>query len=223
MAKKRRISSDRNLPSGQSTTTESLPSVQVRFSRITSVASLVLVGIILAYAHFHPSDSVAVENGDALWLTVWTILLAGMALIAGNTSGVAKRADGGVLWLPDVLACALAGWMMIAAQVTSPPGNLRMATNEAWVWTAMAAYWVGIRRVAAQPRAATLLLWILIALGLGQACHGLFQQWVSLPALQQQFERSPDQVLMQAGIDAPVDSAERLVFADRLFDGGPTG
>ncbi|NND96918.1 MAG: O-antigen ligase family protein, partial [Pirellulaceae bacterium] len=53
--------------------------------------------------------------------------------------------------------------------------------------------------------------------------HGLHQQWISLPANRAEYTSNPDRLLRMAGIDAPPGSAERMVFENRLFDGGPTG
>ena len=55
------------------------------------------------------------------------------------------------------------------------------------------------------------------------AVHGLHQYFISLPANRAEYQQDPESVLALAGVDAPPGSAERMVFENRLFDGGPTG
>ncbi len=197
-----------------------------------------LLGGAIVYVLYYPSDSVAVERGDALWfaflaIVIATITLGGARLAAAyqpraaslqNPAASQQNLPAGE-WLAISLEWTpwlLAAWMMWAAFASSPPGNLRMATNEAWFWVAAAAIFVASRRLLVSLSARQSILVLLIACGSGLAVHGLHQQFVSLPDNRAMYQRDPERVLQLAGIDAPVGSAQRMVFENRLLDGGPT-
>lgn len=205
----------------------------------------------LVYIAYYPSDSVAVERGDALWLTALAIVIAAIAWatvgwVAVGSAAVGwrssseqtqlerDRSPSGAVperfpmnrWAARTLDLApwlLAGWIMLAAFATSPPGNLRMATNEAWVWLSAAAIFTATRRLSNGLSTRKALIVLMVVCGSGLAVHGLHQHWISLPNNRAEYQRDPERVLELAGVDAPVGSAERMVFENRLFDGGPTG
>ena len=91
-------------------------------------------------------------------------------------SGVRWRA-----WAPDLLAWLLAVWMLVAALGSCPPGNLRQATNEAWLWVSAAAVFTAARRLLANASARRAVFTLLIVGSCGLAVHAMHQYWVSLP------------------------------------------
>ncbi|QDV42919.1 O-Antigen ligase [Stieleria neptunia] len=196
------------------------------------LAAAVLGGQVV-YAAYFPSDSVLVESGDALWfcalsLIVWTLTMSTEPYIrASRPAGTVKDPRsisalfGNGLTL-DVLVWTLAAWMMIAALASCPPGNLRQATNEAWVWIAAAAVLTATRRLLANVSLRAALFSLCGAVATGMAVHALHQQWISLPQTRAEYLADPDATLRAAGVDAPAGSAQRMVFANRLLDGGPT-
>ncbi|MCS7468255.1 O-antigen ligase family protein [Stieleria sp. ICT_E10.1] len=185
------------------------------------------------YAAYFPSDSVLVESGDALWfcalsLIVWTLTMATQPYTgafrapgaAENPRSISALFGNGLT--VDVLVWTLAAWMMIAALASCPPGNLRQATNEAWVWIAAAAVLTAARRLLVDRPNRAALFSLCCAVATGMAVHALHQQWISLPQIRADYLADPDAVLRSAGVDAPAGSAQRMVFANRLLDGGPT-
>ncbi|MGI9469905.1 MAG: O-antigen ligase family protein, partial [Rubripirellula sp.] len=192
----------------------------------------------LVFVVYYPSDSVAVEKGDALWFAVIAISVGTLAWAsyfrstprdsvptrnsAPKTLDVATGTHPAIervlAWAP----WALCGWIFLAAFMTCPPGNLRMATNESWLWVSGAAIFTAARLLmrGLGGRRAMFALMVLCAVGL--SVHGLHQYFFSLPQNRLEYQQDPDRVLALAGIDAPPGSAERMVFANRLFDGGPT-
>ncbi len=244
-----------------------------------AIAPGALAGTIV-YVFYHPSDSVAVEKGDALWFCFLAIVIATITIggsLLGNavsqfwiplqrsmgprpvvTHAQANTGQGPMLRagretlggnasprcldgastevtsstailssrrLSEIVLCAapwlLAGWMMLAAFGSSPPGNLRLATNEAWLWVAAAATFTAARRLLVdlnRRRAMVLVMTVGIC---GLAVHGLHQQFISLPQTRAEYRSDPDKMLAAAGFDAPEGSAERMMFENRLFDGGP--
>ncbi|QDV64730.1 O-antigen ligase family protein [Crateriforma conspicua] len=190
-----------------------------------------LLAFTLVFAHYFPADSTAVESGDALWVCLLAIL-AGWAGWWSASDGVTVAQKSPVqfsagrcrTWIPDLLIFAVAGWIVLASWQTSPPGNLRMASNEAWWWVAAAVWWTGARRLTAGKAAIRrLLILIVIAISLAGAVEGLHQQWISLPADRARYAADPESVLAEVGIDAPPGSAQRMAFENRLNDGGPIG
>ncbi|WP_372719082.1 O-antigen ligase family protein [Novipirellula sp.] len=192
-----------------------------RFAHLPSGIAVFALAAALVYSQYHPSDSVAVESGDGLWFVALSIVV----LIANSfgkrfkKEAVSHRVSLALDWGPWLLA----GWIMIAAFGSSPPGNLRFATNEAWVWVSAAAIFFAARRLFAQPMVVRGIVTLLLGCAVAQAVHGLHQQFISLPQMRAAYELNPDQMLMQAGIVAPPGSSERIVFENRLRDGGPTG
>ncbi|QDT11213.1 O-antigen ligase family protein [Planctomycetes bacterium K23_9] len=235
MAKKRRVkpahnhsperasvsaaSSDSNASSSQSVADESLPPARLE---PIAIASALLAGA-LVYVTYHPSDSVAVERGDALWFGVIAIVIATLTLARMAWLGRLPQQLKSPAVVADALACGLAIWMMLAAFATCPPGNLRMATNEAWLWVSGAAIFCASRRLMSSLAVRQSMTALLIVCSIGVAVHGLHQNWISLPASRAEYRADPDKLLAKAQIQAPPGSVERMVFENRLFDGGPTG
>jgi O-antigen ligase len=112
--------------------------------------------------------------------------------------------------------------MVVAAAASGPPGNLRQATNEAWLWIGGVAVFTAARRLMVDRSVRRGLLTLLLAISAAMAVHALHQHWISLPRLRAEYLADPDAMLRDAGIDAPKKSAARMVFANRLLDGGPS-
>ena len=201
--------------------------------------ALAMLAGAIVYLAYHPSDSVAVEQGDALWFAVLALVVATLTWATwfwngadrqvgvlgeagGHRAESGNRVSGLAGWLLDWIPWAMALWMMLAAFATSPPGNLRMATNEAWLWVSAVAIFTASRLLLMRLGTRRSLVALLVVCTMGLAVHGLHQYFVSLPANRLHFEQDPEQVLAIAGINAPPGSSERMVFANRLMDGGPT-
>ena len=177
-------------------------------------------GALAVYVAYYPSDSIAVENGDGLWLAVlaiaWMTLVAAVSWPRVNSIG-----QSGLEWI-DIAAGSLATWMMVAAFLNSGQSDLRMGTNEAWWWATAAALFIAARRTFClrSVRQAFLLLTVCITLGL--AIDALHQDWISLPTTRASYVADPDAVIASMGLDAPPGSSTRMILENRLMDGGPT-
>ncbi|WP_442505811.1 O-antigen ligase family protein [Novipirellula sp. SH528] len=192
-----------------------------RFSHLPNGIAIFVLASVLVYSQYHPSDSVAVEQGDGLWFAAFSLVVLIANSFAKRTK--AQVRNHGVSLVLDWVPWLLAGWMMIAAFGSSPPGNLRLATNEAWIWVSAAAVFFAARRLFAQPMVVRGIVTLLFGCAVAQAVHGLHQQFISLPQMRAAYEANPEPMLLLAGIDAPPGSSERIVFENRLRDGGPTG
>lgn len=239
MAKRRRISTarraddDRESSSAEGRSTAEGRSIAGQIDPIRFAVGL--LGAALVYVFYYPSDSIAVESGDALWLAGLAIAIVAVVAVSGaiavdrqpatDEAVASDRSRAAATWasrLLDILPWLLAAWMMLAALLSSPPGNLRMATNEAWLWVTAAAVFTASRRLMYSPAARRAALTLIVVGGSGLATHGLHQYFISLPANRLAYEQDPDRVLNLAGVVAPEGSAERMVFENRLYDGGPT-
>jgi O-Antigen ligase len=190
--------------------------------------ALALLAGAIIYVMYHPSDSVAVERGDALWFCMLALIIGSItwatsawrngASLRPRRSTVHSPAD----WLLDVVPWLLAIWIWIAAFSSSPPGNLRLATNEAWLWLAGAAVFTSARRLFDRESARKSMIVLLVVGTTGLAIHGLHQYFIGLPQQRAEYKADPERIIREAGLDAPAGSAERMVFENRLFDGGPT-
>lgn len=180
-----------------------------------------LLGSAIVYLMYHPSDAAQVESGDALWFGMLSLVIGLFTFLARPAVRV-RSLD---RWL-DVAVWSLAIWIMFVAFANTGVGNLRMGTNEAWVWISGAAIFTAVRRLAVRQPSRKAVAGLIVVCAVGLAVHALHQQWVTLPMDRAAFQADPDRVMKAAekavGIDAPPKSAERYVFAGRLFDGGPT-
>ncbi len=231
MAKKRKVETTRdNADRDNADSTDAISgnyACNMRWTWSLRDAPAAILSGILVYSQYHPSDSVAVERGDALWFSAFAIclLIAWATVMTFTGTGQwlgrnLKSLHQGVL---DILPWSLAIWIFIAAMGSCPPGNLRSAANEAWVWIAAAAVFTVSRGLFSNPNIAGAALSLIFGLAISQAVHAIHQQYVSLPQTRASYEANPDEVLRLAGIDAMEGSAARIVFENRLRDGGPTG
>ena len=199
----------------------------------TRNAALILLGALVVYVAYYPSDSILVERGDALWFVAGTLVLAILTMasepfvragaLGKNTEPSARaRSLVGDHLMIDVLAWNLAVWMMIAAFVSCPPNNLRHATNEAWLWVSGAAVLTAARRLLASRSAGPAMIALLSAVSIGMSVLALHQNWISLPETRAAYLNDPAAVMQAAGIEAPEWSTRQMIFANRLLDGGPT-
>ena len=245
MAKKRRVKTTSDVvaaprPSHAPTEPDSSLANSDRIDGL-SIATGIFAGIVV-YVAYYPSDSIAVESGDALWFVFLALAVATITMAVSHwrdsvspvpsTSGNSEdnKISRGFQpihrisleqWL-DISVCSLGLWMMIAALASCPPGNLRMATNEAWFWIAAAAMFTTSRRLMSALESRRGIFVLLVVCSTGLAVNGLHQYFISLPENRAMYELDPERVLQMAGFDAPEGSAERMVFRNRLYDGGPT-
>ena len=229
MAKRRRL--DKSNSSTKVTKPRAIQSDPVTASGSTGRSGLLnfpaiaagLFAGLLAYATYYPADSAEVESGNALWFCTLallpTILIFAEAYRTGRWQALHSPS-----WskLIDLSCILLAGWIMIAAFATSPPGNIRDATNEAWLWVVGSLTVIALRRLFGKTPVAKAALAILVACAAGLAIHCMHQQWISLPETRAKYLADPDRVVQQLDLDAPKGSAERLILESRLFDGGPS-
>ncbi len=175
-----------------------------------------LIAAAVVDAGYWPSDSIAVQIGEARYLVG---LLLGAAALVMWVRGSHERGD----WLIDALAWGLALWMLVATWANAEGANLRLAVNELWWWIAAAALLSAARRCVSLPPVKQSLVYLIFGVTVGVAVYGWHQLLIDFPNLIEQYKADPEAVLREAGIVAEAGSAQRVIFENRLYDGGPTG
>jgi len=209
------------------------------------MASVVLAAFagLMMWAFYHPSDSTEVEQGGALGWCLSALLIvaavqcfgAARLVISGerkhHSQDPTSRKPG---LLIDAIVLLLALWIGYAAisQLSVPSGlndqtwqiggDWRSASNEAWVWILGAVWFVVLRRCLRNRMNQLALLGLLVVGGVLLATHALHQVHVSLPQTLREYNADPERVLAEVGINAPEGSNARMIFENRLRDGGPT-
>ncbi len=179
------------------------------------IATTMLTAAIV-YVAFWPHDSVEVQHGAARYLVAWILATAVIAIVS---FGRVNRFD----WMADLSAWCLAGWMAVSLTIQAGHANVRLGINECGWWLATAALITTVRRVTVDPQTAAALLRLVIAASLGVAVFGWHQHLIGFPQTIAEYQADPDRMLRQLEIVAPPGSAMRIIFENRLYDGGPTG
>ena len=148
-----------------------------------------------------------------------------------------QSVDGGWVRIVDRVSCfgpwVLVGWVIASAvanrwsahamAMADRPerfvGDAFYSQSHVWWWITLACVWTSAKRV--WDRWATrMLLAILLASGVSLSCQAIYQHWITIPAMVAEYERNPDRMINSIGMDAPPGSATRMVFENRLRDGG---
>jgi len=183
--------------------------------------SAALIAAAIIYAGYWPADSTEVQSGAARYLAGMLILAAAIAFFVRPlwNEPDAHRSDR----LIDIAAWGLALSMVISTWANAEGANLRLGVNEMWWWVAAAALLSATRRICHCPGVVTVLLHLIIAVTVLVAVFGWHQQWIGIPEMIEMYESDPDAMLRAAGIQADEGSSLRIIFHNRLYDGGPTG
>lgn len=180
-----------------------------------------LIAAAIIYAAYWPADSTEVQTGAARYLAGMLIIAGGIAIVVRplwNEPGVT-----GVDKLIDIAAWGLALSMVISTWINAGGSNLRLGVNEMWWWVAAAALLSAARRICVCPNVPTVFFHLIISVTLSVAVFGWHQQLIGIPAMIEMYEADPDAMLRAAGVQADEGSSLRIVFHNRLYDGGPTG
>ncbi len=177
-------------------------------------AAMIAAGIV--HVGYWPSDSTEVVQGTARYLVFWLLTACAVSLLSAPPRAWRDL-------VPEALVGLLAAWMVVSSFANRDIADLRSAANESGWWLAMAAVLITARTVMRCPRTALATQHLIIATAIGVSFCGWHQQWIGFPALIAQYEEDPDAVLRAAGVAAEPGSSMRMVFENRLRDGGPTG
>ncbi|MGV3483633.1 MAG: O-antigen ligase family protein [Planctomycetaceae bacterium] len=175
-----------------------------------------MTAMAIVYVAYWPCDSTEVQQGAARYLVAWLMTAAAIAVAS---FGPVQHSDA----LIDGCAVGLAAWMGFSLVALADEANLRLGINELGWWFATAGLVITARRVASDARASLTLMQLIIAASIGVAVYGWHQWLIGFPRMVAEYQANPDATLAKLGIDAAPGSAMRIIFENRLYDGGPTG
>ncbi|MCC9641288.1 O-antigen ligase family protein [Rhodopirellula sp. JC740] len=233
------------------TTQNSAVNASPLFENLRLGVPWVLLSACAVWVFHHPSDSTDVEQGGALGWCLTTIVVCSLVhwigAFAGTSGPVAASREIGTrpraVSIAGLSLVGLIAWVGIAAwrqrHVAVPAldetalsvfgGDWRSASNELWVWVTGGVWcWTLVGCLRSRDDAGSLSVWwmgclgLVVAGGALMAAHSLHQVYVSLPQTLREYQADPDRVLAAVGIHAPAGSNARMIFENRLRDGGPT-
>lgn len=170
----------------------------------------------MVYVAYWPYDSIEVQQGAARYLVAWILITSIVALVSFPRVLIADVIVDGLAW-------SMAGWMAISLYAQHEQANVRLGVNECGWWLATAAVITVSRRVATDRITMLALLRLFAVVAVGVAIYGWHQWWIGIPKMIADYQRDPEAMLEQVGIVAEKGSTMRVVFENRLYDGGPTG
>ena len=176
---------------------------------------LILLSALVAIYVARPllvSESAAIVAGDGLpfVMLTWLLAIVWWATAAARPRFAARFGWAEGAWL------ALLGWQALGTLIVVRTGAARAALNVCWEWAGLGLGFVLLRQFIASDRELRALVVVMIALAVVLSAYGLFQFYVSLPAVTEQYDLDPDAALRAAGVVAPPGSAARLLFQERL-------
>lgn len=160
--------------------------------------------------------------GDTLWIATLLLIAAIFYSVGRWQNGHRLRFD----WFTAAVALMVIGHLVSGIGILLDVGNKRSALNMIWEW-------VGLGALCYVLRGRRQLLYVLLAMTLVHAGHGIWQYFVELPAQRAEFsalldenangfERAKQLRELQArGI--PTNPSSLRLFADRLASLEPLG
>lgn len=199
-----------------------IDSVLVRHGHALPLAilSLILAAITLAVSPHDRDYSHSIKDkilGREFWISSipwWIVAWTGLSVWI-------NRWHAGDVWrASEVSSEIIAASLMDAKSVAIEFVGNRDESIAAWCWIVTSAcIWTSARRVFGQSSRQVLML-VLVAGGLSLSIRAIYQHWVEIPGMIEQYQSDPDAMLAAAGFEAPPGSAQRMKFENRLFDGG---
>ena len=158
-----------------------------------------------------PSESAASHGTGAVLIMLWLVLLLGW-LAVGVWEGRLTVRTGPTVWA----LLAFAVWYSLSAAVMARYGQPRASWNYLWLWLSLILGGILARQLLRTALECRAIVAVMIALAVGLSVHGYYQYFWSMPATRAAFQRNPEKVLAEAGVQAPPGSPQRKQFEDRL-------
>lgn len=204
---------------------------------LLGISAAIIVSLLL------PASTVTLAEGDGLgpiqlWFIAAILTTAGAAWRIWRRrerdAGIQPiRADAAVpqaglsLWVSVIASLAAGAIVILSTWWFGSGANGRHAVNAMWMWLAVGvavatAAWLHRRTGAAADRIA----WVFIAMASSLAAGGCYQELISYPAMIAQYERDPEQALIDAGLvpsGGEAAPSTRMLFEARLYTAAPKG
>lgn len=196
--------SPRMKPSGKTPPAES----GIELARRAALAALVAL---LVATPLIPSESAAELGTGALLIMLWLLLLVAWlvtTLLCKQTAFRFGRIDTAV-----VVFLVLHS---LSAIITAGGGHARPTINMLWQWLSFGVCFLLARQLIRTAAETRVVCAVMISLAVALSMLGYYQQFHSMAQLRDEYERDPDRVLREAGIDPTPGSPEKKLFKDRL-------
>ena len=142
-----------------------------------------------------PSESAASHGTGAVLIMLWFVLLLGW-LAVGVWEGRLTVRTGPTVWA----LLAFAVWYSLSAAVMARDGQPRASCNYLWLWLSLILGGILARQLLRTALECRAIVAVMIALAVGLSVHGYYQYFWSMPATRAAFQRNPDKVLAEAGV-----------------------
>jgi tetratricopeptide (TPR) repeat protein len=164
-----------------------------------------------------PGEGAAELGTGAMLCMLWCVLLVGW-LAAGLVAG-RLRVRGG--W-GDVTVGLFFGWIAVSGWMSLDTGYPRATINMLWQWASFGICFFLVRQLVCTGLAMRAVGSALLGLAVALSLLSFYQFFYSLPATRAAYQRDPEAMLLQAGIDVAEGSPERKLFEDRLYSTEPS-
>lgn len=158
------------------------------------------------------------DRGAELWLAVaWCLLL----VLWGATALMKPKLEIRWSWTESCLAGFLI-WLAISTWFVAGEGNLRAAFNSFWDYAHLLIAYFLIRQWVVNDAQRHAMLSTMICLAVFVSSFAVYQYLVEMPAQRAAYAASPEQFLLDNGIDPTPGNPLRSLFENRLNSTEPT-
>lgn len=180
------------------------------------VALAALVALLVA-TPLIPSESAAELGTGTLLIMAW-LLLPVVWLVAGL---VLRRTEFRFGWIDAAVVLFLA-LHSLSAIIMAGEGHARPTINMLWQWLSFGVCFLLARQLLRSATEARAMCTVMISLAVSLSMLGFYQHFYGMPQLREEYDRNPERVLREAGIDPIPSSPARKLFEDRLKSTEPT-
>ncbi len=202
--------SQRTKPSGEAPPGE--PGIEL--ARRVALAALVAL---LVATPLIPSESAAELGTGTLLIMLWLLLL-----VVWLVAGLALRQTAFRFGWIDAAVVVFLVLHSLSAIIMAGQGHARPTINMMWQWLSFGVCFLLARQLLRTAAEARAVCAVMLSLAVCLSMLGFYQHFYSMPQLRNEYDRDPESVLREAGIDLTPGSPERKLFEDRLESTEPT-
>ena len=122
----------------------------------------------------------------------------------------------------DVVVMVFFGLVALSSMVMISAGYARATINMLWQWLSFGTCYILCRQLLRTPSSMRAVSAVMIGLAICLSTLAYYQYFYSLPRDRAAYDRDPEGMLREAGIDSTEGSPERKLFDDRLHSTEPT-
>lgn len=158
-----------------------------------------------------PTESDGYVGTSVVLAVAWLVGLVVWGVACRVPNGPPNRLDRrDWIWIGLLICVGVSTWWGVHT------GNPRFAWNDFARWVMVLTMPFLCRQILAQPPLQRFLVAVMVLLATTFSVHGFYQVLWSLPRMRLAYEHDPDATLRELRIDAPVGSALREHFENRL-------